>query len=672
MRNVSERSSLKKAEKRIQQLKKEILFHERKYYRDNDPQITDTEFDFLVKELESLEALYPELSTPDSPTQRVGERPLQGFASVHHRIPMLSLDNCYNPEELQEFEDRIRKSIPQAELEYVVELKIDGLGISVIYRNGILEQAITRGDGIRGDEVTANVKTIKSLPLTIPIQDTIEVRGEIFLPFASFQNINKEREDRKVTLFANPRNAAAGSIRLLDPKEVAARRLDAFLYSLFVNGYESESQWQTLISLHKLGFKTNPRSHLCKSLDEVIDIYQSWLTERDNLDYDVDGIVVKVNSTAQQKLLGQTAKFPRWAISLKFPARQATTRIQNILIQVGRTGALTPVAALDPIRLSGITISRSSLHNEDEIRRKDIRIGDLVLIERSGDVIPRVVRVIKDKRTGKERIFVFPSKCPQCDTRVFRPQGEVVARCINPSCPAVIREALLHYASRRAMNIEGLGEALVDQLIQSGLVKEIPDLYHLQLAELAHLERMGQRSSQNLLDQIEKSRHLEPARLIYGLGIRFAGERTSQILTQHYDSLDALAAASLEELMEIPNVGPKVGESLVFFFQQPRNRELIDKIRAAGLNFNVNRTSESELMPLTGQSFVLTGTLPSLTRDQAKLRIEQAGGRVTSSLSTKTDYLVVGAEPGSKLRRAEQIGTPLLTEEELLRLISPK
>ncbi len=669
---MNERLSLEKAEKRIRQLRKDILFHERKYYRDNDPQITDTEFDFLVKELESLETLYPALVTPDSPTQRVGERPLQGFVSVHHRIPVLSLDNCYNPEELREFEERIRKSLPQEKLEYVVELKIDGLGISVIYRNGVLEQAVTRGDGIRGDEVTANVKTIKSLPLVIPILDTIEVRGEIFLPFASFQTINKEREDRKEILFANPRNAAAGSIRLLDPKEVAARRLDAFLYSLFINGNESESQWQTLITLHKLGFKTNPRSQLCKRLDEVIDIYQSWIEERDNLDYDVDGIVVKVNSIAQQKLLGQTAKFPRWAISLKFPARQATTRIQDILIQVGRTGALTPVAALEPVRLSGTTISRSTLHNEDEIRRKDIRIGDLVLIERSGDVIPRVVRVIKDKRTGNERTFVFPSKCPQCNTRVFRPQGEVVARCINPSCPAVIREAILHFASRRAMNIEGLGESLVEQLIQSGLVKEIPDLYHLRLDELMPLERMGQKSSQNLLEQIEKSRHLEPARLIYGLGIRFVGERTAQILTQHYDSLDTLADAPLEDLMEIPDVGPKVGESLVFFFQQPRNRELIEKIRAAGLNFNILQAPDSGLLPLKGLTFVLTGTLPKLTRDQAKQRIEQAGGRVTSSLSTMTDYLVVGADPGSKLQRARQMGTLLLTEEELLRLISPQ
>jgi DNA ligase (NAD+) len=669
---VSESRALEKAKKRIRQLKKDVFFHEVKYYRDNDPQITDTEFDSLVKELKSLEALYPELLTPDSPTQRVGEQPLHGFASVQHRIPMLSLDNCYNPEELREFEERIRKIFPQEKLEYVVELKIDGLGISVIYHNGILVQAVTRGDGARGDEVTANVKTIKSLPLIIPIQETIEVRGEIFLPFASFQAINKDRENRGEAIFANPRNAAAGSIRLLDPKVVAARRLDAYLYSLFINGNESESQWQNLIQLHKLGFKTNTRSQLCKSLDEVIDLYQSWLQERDNLKYDVDGIVVKVNSTNQQHLLGQTAKFPRWAISLKFPARQATTRIQNILIQVGRTGALTPVADLDPVRLSGITISRSTLHNEDEIRRKDIRIGDTVLIERSGDVIPRVVRVIKDKRTGKERAFVFPSRCPQCDTRVFRPQEEVVARCINPSCPAVVRESIKHFASRRAMNIEGLGEALVDQLIQSGLVKEIPDLYHLRLNELEQLERMGQKSSQNLLDEIEKSRHLEPARLIYGLGIRFVGERTAQILTQRYDSLDALAAAPLEELMEIEDVGPKVGESIVFFFQQPRNHELIEKLRTAGLNFNALRAPESGPLPLTGHTFVLTGMLPTLTRDQAKQRIEQAGGRVSSSISAKTDYLVVGAEPGSKFRRAEQLGTPLLTEEELLRLISPE
>ncbi len=667
---MSDNRARDRAAEQTRLLREEIVYHETKYYRDNDPQISDSEFDHLVKQLEGLEAKYPDLITPDSPTQRVGEQPHEGFASVGHRIPMLSLDNCYSPEELKDFEERIRKLIPEEDLEYVLELKIDGLGISVIYREGSLAQAVTRGDGVRGDDVTSNVRTIKSLPLSIDLSGEVEVRGEIFLPLPSFQALNREREANGEPMFANQRNAAAGSIRMLDPQVVAARKLDAFLYTLFIDGAEAESQWESLQKLHDLGFKTNLRSRLCRNLEEVTDLYHNLSEERDDLEYDVDGVVIKVNAADQQRRLGQTSKFPRWAISLKFPARQATTRINDILIQVGRTGALTPVATLEPVKLSGITISRSTLHNEDEIHRKDIRIGDTVLIERSGDVIPRVVSVMKDKRSGKEKVFVFPTACPVCGTKTFRPENEAVARCVNPSCPAVVRESILHFASRRAMNIEGLGEALVDQLLDSGQVHEIPDLYRLEPAGLEGLERMGHKSSQNLLAEIEKSRHNDLSRLIYALGIRYVGERTAQILAGHFRSMDALARATQEELEEIDDVGPKVGESVVFFFREPKNLALLEKLRAAGLNFAVREALGTGEEPLQGKTFVLTGVLQSMPREQAKARIESLGGKVILAVSSKTDYLLAGSDSGSKLRKAQELGIALLSEKEFLELIS--
>jgi DNA ligase (NAD+) len=660
------------AKARIDALRGKIVYHEQKYYRDNDPQISDYEYDQLVKELESLEAAYPELITPESPTQRVGEQPLEGFVSVEHRLPMLSLDNCYSPEELTDFQDRIQKIIPGQSLRYVVELKIDGLGIAITYRDGKFVQAVTRGDGRRGDDVTHNVKTIKSLPLTIPEKNEVEVRGEIYMPFQSFQRLNQERLQQEEAPFANPRNAAAGSIRLLDPKTVAGRSLDAFLYSIYIAEEETAYQWENLQILNHMGFKTNPWNRRCENLEEAVAVYNELLTMRDDLDYDVDGVVIKVDSTAQQQELGHTSKFPRWAISLKFPARQATTRITDIIIQVGRTGALTPVAALEPVQLSGITIRRSTLHNEEEIRRKDIRIGDTVLVERSGDVIPKVVSVMKDKRTGHEKKFNFPTHCPVCGTQAFKPEEEVVSRCVNPSCPAVVRNSLLHFASRRAMNIEGLGEALVDQLFKEGLIREIPDLYKLKPEELEQLERMGGKSSQNLLEEIEKSKQNDLSRLIFALAIRHVGERTAQVLADRFKELKALAQASTEKLEEIEDVGPKVAQSLVFFFQQPKNLELIQKLEESGLNFSSKSTGDEAAgeHPLAGKTFVLTGALSELTRDEARSRIEALGGKVTSSLSAGTDYLVVGDSPGSKLKKAQNLGTNLLSEEEFLKLIS--
>jgi DNA ligase (NAD+) len=666
---VDSKLSLEQAKQQIIKLREDITYHEKKYYIDNDPQISDFEFDLLLKELQGLEKKYPQLITPESPTQRVGEKSLEGFSSITHTTPMLSLDNCYTEEELREFETRIQRILPREKIEYVAELKIDGLGISARYKGSKYVQAVTRGDGIRGDDVTPNVKTIRSLPLKISSLREIEVRGEIYLPIRSFQEINKDRADKGEPLFANPRNAAAGSIRLLDPKEVASRRLDVFLYTISIDGRERRSQWENLVTLRKFGFKTNPASQICRSLDEVISFYEEWQEKRDVLDYDVDGVVVKINSSALQERLGSTAKFPRWAISYKFPARQATTQIRNIIIQVGRTGALTPVAVLEPVRLSGITISRSTLHNEDEIRRKDIRVGDHVLIERSGDVIPKVVSVMKERRAGKEVRFRFPGVCPVCHSAAFRPKGEAVARCTNPSCPARLKNSLLHFASRRAMNIEGLGESLVDQLLETQLIQQIPDLYSLHLDDLVNLERMGPKSSQNLLGELEKSKQRDISRLIYALGIRHVGERTAQALVAYFNSIDSLAGASLEELTQIPDVGPVVAESIVFFFKQPENRILMKKLKEAGLKFVRGERKSEGKKPLQGQTFVLTGTLNQLKRDEAKEMLESLGAAVTSSVSRKTSYVVVGDDPGTKLQKARELGITILNEEEFLRLV---
>lgn len=658
-------------EEKISHLRKTIEDHEKKYYIDNDPQISDYEFDMLVKELQELERHYPEFVVPESPTQRVGEHPVDRFVSVYHQTPMLSLDNCYSLTELNSFEDRLKKIIPEEKIHFVAELKIDGLGISITYKEGKFTQAVTRGDGIRGDDVTSNVKTIKSLPLVIDDNRKIEIRGEIFLPFSSFHQINTDRQSLGEPLFANPRNAAAGSIRLLDPKEVFVRNLDLFLYTIDITGEDGLDQWESLMLLKGLGFKINPISQPCDTLDDVVSFHKTWSERREELGYDVDGIVVKVDSKDQQQLLGSTSKFPRWAISYKFPARQATTKINNIIIQVGRTGALTPVAVLEPVKLSGTTISRSTLHNEDEIRRKDIRIGDHVLIERSGDVIPKVVSVMKERRTGKEVEFVFPKSCPVCASTVFRPEDEAISRCFNPSCPAKLRESLLHFASRRAMNIEGLGEALVNQLHESGIVKSIPDLYSLHLQDLEKLERMGPKSSQNLLDEIERSKTNELFRLIFALGIRFVGERTAQILAKHFRNLESLFFVSDDTLKDIDDVGPKVAESIVFFFRQPENKDLIGRLKLAGLNFYAKKEQGVfHKLTLEGRSFVLTGTLSALTRDSAKEKIENLGGKVVAAVSFKTDYVVVGEAAGSKKEKAKKLGISLLNEDDLLKMLN--
>jgi len=656
---------------RAEALRRKILYHERKYYADNDPQISDVEFDRLMAELRDLERRFPDLVTPESPTQRVGEKPVEGFPAVVHRTPMLSIDNGYTEDEIREFDERVRKLLPGRAVAYTAELKIDGLGISIVYRDGKFARAVTRGDGARGDDVSANVKTIRALPLVIEAEGTVEVRGEVYLPFKSFRAINKEREEAGETLFANPRNAAAGSIRQLDPRITASRNLSVFLYYLTVDGREEPSQWGALRRLRELGLPANPHSRFCRTIDEALEYFREWNAKRDSLDYDADGIVLKVDGAEERRELGTTAKSPRWAISYKFPARQATTRVDGIVIQVGRTGALTPVAVLEPVRLSGTTISRSTLHNEEELRRKDIRVGDYVLIERSGDVIPQVVSVMKDRRPRGSKRFAFPKRCPVCGSKVLKPEGEIISRCFNTSCPARVRESILHYAWRRAMDIEGLGEAVVDQLLASKLVRTIPDLYDLRHEDVAALERMGPKSARNLLDQIEASKSRGLARLLFALGIRHVGERLAQTLAAKFRSLEALEAAGQDDLVGVEDVGPKVAESILFFFAQPENRELIGRLRKAGVKDRAAAESAGP-RPLAGQVFVITGTLPGLSRDEARELLEGLGAEVGSSVTRKTTGLVVGESPGSKLDRARELGVRIIGEKEFAELVGRK
>lgn len=653
---------------RAEALRRQIVYHERKYYVDNDPQISDEEFDRLVHELRDLEARFPGLVTPESPTQRVGEKPVEGFATVVHRTPMMSIDNGYTEDEIREFDERVRKLRPGRAVAYAAELKIDGLSMSILYRDGRFVRGVTRGDGVRGDDVSANVKTIRSLPLVIDVPGEVEVRGEVYLPFKSFRAINRDREEAGEALFANPRNAAAGSIRLLDPRLVASRNLSIFLYYLFIDGREEPTQWGALRRLRELGFPTNPHSRHCGTIDEALAYFRDWNAKRDTLEYDADGIVIKVDEAEARQALGATAKSPRWALSYKFPARQATTRINDIVIQVGRTGALTPVAVLEPVKLSGTTISRSTLHNEEELRRKDIRVGDYVLIERSGDVIPQVVSVMKERRPRGARRFAWPKRCPVCGSKVFKPEGEVISRCENTSCPARVRESLLHFAGRRAMDINGLGEAVVDQLLASKLVRSIPDLYGLGLDELAALERMGTKSARNLLDEIEASKARGLARLLFALGVRHVGERLAQTLAARFRSLEALQAAGRDELVEAEDVGPKVAESILFFFAQPENRELIERLRKDGVS---DRTAAAAAgpKPLAGQVFVISGTLSGLSRDEARDLLEARGAEVGSSVTRKTTALIVGESPGSKLDRARELGVRIIGEKEFRDLV---
>jgi DNA ligase (NAD+) len=665
----------KNVEKEIEKLRDGIRYHEHRYYVLSDPEISDYEFDQRMRRLQDLEREHPELVTPDSPTHRVGGQPAAEFPKVRHSVQMLSLDNTYSVEELEDFDRRVRELSGRMKVEYVGELKLDGLSMALTYDDGILTRGVTRGDGTEGEEVTGNVKTIRSVPLRIAPQKLevigrpkrFEVRGEVIMPRRAFEQVNAQREAAGEPKFANPRNAAAGSMRQLDPRIVAERQLDMYLYQLLVDGSVPLAKHSTVLkALTKIGFKVNPEWRLCRSSRKLRDYIQEWESKRDSLEYEIDGIVVKVNDARLWAELGTTAKSPRWAVAYKYPARQATTQVVNIRAQVGRTGTLTPVADLEPVDVGGVTVSHATLHNLDEIERLGVKIGDTVLIQRAGEVIPQVVKVVKHAPDGRE--FGIPKKCPVCNGDVYRAEGEVAYRCVNAACPARLKETLLYFAGRRAMNIDGLGDKLVDQLVDKGLVRDVADLYSLTHEQLANLERMADKSASNLLAEIENSKQVELARVIFALGIRFVGERTGQFLAEHFGSLDKLAQATEEELYEVEEVGPRVAESILHFFREPQNRKVLEKLRQAGLQFAQKKARQAE-GKLAGKQFVLTGTLANYSRDEAARLIEEAGGRVIGSVSKKTDYVVVGADPGSKLDKARALGVKTIDEGGLLNLL---
>lgn len=668
----------------IEKLREEIRRHEDLYYVHDNPEISDAEYDALIEKLQRLEEQHPDQITPDSPTQRVGGKPAEGFSQVVHRRPMLSLDNSYNLDELRAFDQRCQKLAEGRRLEYVAELKIDGLSLSLHYEKQLLVRGVTRGDGRVGEDVSLNARTIRSIPLKLrgksqnsklksekksqnselksEISD-LEVRGEVFIPRKVFERINAEREEQDEPRFANPRNAAAGTIRQLDPKITASRKLEMFAYDLLAGERKPfAAHWEALNWLESAGFKVSPERKLCTSIDEVIEFAGKVEARRDDLDYEIDGLVVKVNSTALQDEFGTTNKAPRWAIAYKYAARQATTQVKEIHVQVGRTGALTPVAILEPVSLAGTTVSRATLHNPDEIKRLDIRIGDWVLIEKGGDVIPKVLKVIEDRRTGEETPFEMPKQCPVCRGEIMKPEGEVVSRCINDKCPAQVEGLILHFASRRAMRIEGLGYSLVHQLVESGKVRDVGDLYRLTLEDLTSLERMAEKSATNLLAQIEASKQKDLANLIYALGLRHVGDRTATTLARHFGSLEALGKATVEELDDVPEIGLTVAQSVRDWFDDPGNAGLCERLDAAGVRTKMERTTGPTDDSLAGKVFVLTGTLAAYSRDEARAAIEARGGRVSSSVSKKTDYVVAGEEAGSKLDKATELGVTVIDE----------
>ncbi len=664
----------KDLEKKIESLREEIRHHEYLYYVVDNPEISDGDFDKLMQQLKGLEAEHPELVTADSPTQRVGGKPREGFVKVPHSSPMLSLDNTYSEEELRDWERRVHELSGRKDVDYVCELKLDGMSLALIYEDGKLVRGITRGDGSVGEDVTLNVRTVRSVPLSIPkeklkkagIPADFEVRGELLMPTASFKKINEERERDGLPTFANPRNFTAGTVRQLDSNITAARRLDYFPYILLQDGrtyFDHHSK--TLSALEAAGFKVNPNHKLVRSMDEVWAFIEHWEERRDSLPYEIDGIVIKVDRTSLQDELGFTGKAPRWAIAYKYAARGAVTKLENVRWQVGRTGKLTPVAELTPVAIGGTTVRNATLHNMDEIERLGVKIGDWVRVERGGDVIPKVVEVDKEHLRGKKEIEA-PEKCPVCGTKVVRTEGEVDYRCVNANCPAKLVGTILHFASRGVMNIDGMGDALVAQLTERGLVKNVADIYKLTKADLLSLERMGDKSAQNILDEIENSKKLPLERVIYGLGIRMVGERTAQFLAEHFGSMEALETAGVEELQDVNEVGPRIAESIVEFFSIAANRKLVERLREAGLTLTGQKKRRGT--KLAGKTFVLTGTLAHFTRDEAKKMIEDAGGKVTGSVSKKTDYVVAGADAGSKLDKAKELGVQVIDEKEMEKL----
>jgi DNA ligase (NAD+) len=681
---------------RINELRILIRHHEERYYVLNDPEVADAEFDALMRELERLESENPDLVTQDSPTRRVGGRVAAGFATVEHVEPMLSLDNAYSEEELRAFDDRVRRGLgldvgSEDAVNYVAELKIDGVSVALTYENGALVRGATRGDGVRGEDVTPNIRTIRAIPLRLrdaSIADRFEVRGEIFLPRRAFERINSEREAAGEVQFANPRNAAAGTLRNLDPALVATRGLSALFYQLVsptTGSRPADTHFETLELLRRLGLPVEPHRQRCTGVDQLLSFCRSWEDKRRSLDFDTDGVVIKVDQLADRRLLGATSKFPRWAIAFKFPAEQKTTLLKEIAVNVGRTGAVTPFAVLEPVFISGSTVSMATLHNADDIARKDIREGDWVLVEKAGDVIPRVIGPILGRRPADAQIWQMPTTCPRCGAMLHRAEGEAVWRCENTSCPAKLQRGLEHFAARSAMNIEGLGESLIAQLIGNGLVSDYADVYALTPETLAGLtstseradgktieRRFGEKNAAKVVAQIDRSRTNELWRLIYGLGIRHVGERGAQVLANAFGSMEALNAASMEQLQTTREIGPVLAESVRSWFDEPRNRQLIDRLRAAGVRMEVppdQRAARGQEGPLTGKTYVLTGTLQSMTRDQAAAAIERLGGKVAGSVSRKTTAVIVGADAGSKAEKARELGVTTLDEAAFLALI---
>ncbi len=661
--------------RRVDELRELIRHHDFLYYVENRQEISDAEYDRLARQLRALEETHPDLITPDSPTQRVAGQPVEVFASVEHKVAMLSLDNAVEPAELREFEARLRRALPRADFEYVCEPKVDGLGVALLYERGHFVRGATRGDGRVGEDITQNLRTVKSIPLTLrgrlaEVRE-LEVRGEVYMPRAAFSKLNAALEEAGEPTFANPRNAAAGSVRQKDPRITDKRRLDIFLYHVsHADPFPFKSHWEALAGLKAGGFRTNPDAKHCDDFSAVIEFCIAFEMKRDSLGYDADGVVVKVNSLAQQRRLGETAHHPRWAIAYKFAARQATTRVVKIEINVGKTGALTPAAELEPVELAGVTISRASLHNEDEVRKKDIRVGDIVLIERAGDVIPYVVQVVGEHPKDAPR-FEMPTHCPVCGAKAYRPKGEAIWRCTNAACPAQLKERLLHFGSRRAMDIEHLGEAVVSQLVDRELVRDFADLYHLTVEQLAGLKRLAEKSALNLVQAIRSSKTRGLSRLLNGLGIRYVGERAAQLLASTFVSMDRLQKATEEEIGQIYGIGPQIAQSVAKFFSESANRKTIERLTAAGVTMREEGIGEGP-RPLSGKTFVLTGGFRSMTRDEAKDLIIRLGGRVTGPVSKKTDYVVTGEDPGSKADSAKRLGVPTLDEAEFLKLVGKR
>lgn len=667
----------------IEALRDEIRYHNKLYYVDDNPEISDAGYDRLMRRLQELEAAHPELITPDSPTQRVGATPLEKFETVTHTVPMLSLANAMDEEELQDFDQRIKRMLgSDEEIEYVFEPKIDGLAVEVVYENGAFTIGSTRGDGVTGENITQNLKTLHSIPLRLTekrepdsklefaLPERLEARGEVYMDKDDFVALNKEREKTGESLFANPRNAAAGSLRQKDPAITAKRPLKAFFYAAGIaEDIRFQTHWDMLAYFRNAGLRTNPLNRICRGIDEVITSYREWNETKESLPYEIDGTVVKVNSLRLQEELGFISRSPRWAIAYKFPAKQETTQIQDIIIQVGRTGALTPVAVLQPVNLRGVQVSRATLHNQDEIDRKDTRIGDTVVVQRAGDVIPEVVKVIESKRTGEEKKFTMPAQCPVCNGQVIRPQGEAVHRCTNPDCRAKVVGSLEHFVSKRAMNIDGVSTKLIELFYDKGFIRDAADFYSLTKAQLVPLERMADKSAENVIQAIDQSKRPTLSKLLHALGIRHVGEHAAKILANYFGSLDRIQAASEEDLTAVYEIGQEVAKSVYQYFRQDRTGQLLKKFFDAGVEI-VNPGGVAAQQHLAGKSFVLTGTLESYTRNDAKDQIEKAGGRVISSVSKKTDYVIAGGDPGSKLAKARKLGVTVLNEQEFKELLT--